>query len=264
MLGAPSTGILCLSTLWFSIKRIFLEYWTPAGQRGQQYPQLVVRELWLRGELLPHGDPRSSCTQGFAIKQIFPEYWPGGLDTHPIILQYTHGPVPEVCLAVPWCTAAGGTQHRSPVPIYPLGLDKTNFPRILNPHGAKGATIPTTRSRSPGSELRLTTWRPPSSYTPGFSIKRIFPKFWPAGPGTHRNLLEYPHGPVPERCLTLPCCTAARGTQHRSPVPTYPLWLDKTNSPWILIPTGQRGKQFPQLALSPVRELWLRGRLTWG
>ena len=25
---------------------------------------------------------------------------------------------------------AGGTRHRSPMPIYPLGLDKTNFPRI--------------------------------------------------------------------------------------------------------------------------------------
>ena len=42
----------------------------------------------------------------------------------------THGPVPEHCLALPGCTAAGGTRHRSPVPIYPLGLDKANLPRI--------------------------------------------------------------------------------------------------------------------------------------
>ena len=63
------------------------------------------------------------------------------------LLQYPHGPVPEIRLAIPWCTAAGGTLHKSPVPIYPLGLDKTNFTRTLNSLGTKGATIPTTHTR---------------------------------------------------------------------------------------------------------------------
>ena len=117
-----------------SIRRIFPEYWTPAGQRRQQYPQLAigpVPEHWLRGRLpggqnyvQPHGDPLSSCTPGFSIKRIFPEYWSHGPGTHRTLLQYPH------CLALPGCTAAGSTRHKSPVPIYPLGLDKTNFPRI--------------------------------------------------------------------------------------------------------------------------------------
>ena len=34
------------------------------------------------------------------------------------------------CLALPWRTAPGRTRHRSIVPIYPLGLGKTNFPRV--------------------------------------------------------------------------------------------------------------------------------------
>ena len=118
-------------------------------------------------------------------------------------------------------------------------IDKTNFPRIPNPRGAKEATLPTTRTRSdfgvgyPGSELRLATWRTPSSCIPGFSIKRIFPEYWPRGPDTHRTLLQYPHGPIPEHCLALPGCTAAGGTRHRSPVSIYPLGLDKTNYPRI-------------------------------
>ena len=86
---------------------------------------------------------------------------------------------------------------------------------------------------SRGLELRLATWRAPSSCTPGFSIKRIFPEYWPRGPGTHRTLLQYPHGPVPEHCLALPLCTAAGGSRHKSTVPIYPLGLDKTNFPRI-------------------------------
>ena len=171
--------------LWFSnFYRIFPEYWTPAppppsGQRGQQYPQLaldLVPELWLRGGLTggqdfynthtvpslnfawlsrgvpllgaPRTDRLSPTTLWGLVKRIFPEYWPAGSGTHRTLLQYPHSPVPEFFLALPWCTAARGTRHRSPVPIYPLGLEKTNFPRILNPRGAKGATIPTTCTRS--------------------------------------------------------------------------------------------------------------------
>ena len=156
-----------------------------------------------------------------SIKQIFPEYWT---------------PVVYRC----W-----GHPAQSPMPIYSLGLDKTNFPRILNPRRAKGETIPTTRTRSRiwtltsgwatrGTELRLTTWRPPSSCTLSFSIKRIFPEYWPARPGTHRTLLQHPHDPVPEFCLALPWCTVAGGSRHMSSVPIHPLGLDKTNLPRIL------------------------------
>ena len=186
------------------------------------------------------------------IKRIFPEYWPAGPGTHRTFLQYPHGPVPELCLARPWCTAASGTRHRTPVPVYPLKIDKTNFLRTLNPRGANEATIPTNRTRSRTwtltsgwatrrSELRLTTWRLPSSCTPGFAIKRTFPEYWLTGPSTLRTLLQYPHGPVSELCLTLPWCTAAGGTRHRSLVPIYPLGLGKTNFPRILNPCGAKG-----------------------
>ena len=145
--------------------------------------------------------------------------------------------------------------------------------RILNPCGAKGATIPTTRTMSRTwtltsgwatrrSELRLTTWRPPLSCIPGSSIKRIFPEYWPAVTGTHRTLLQYPHRTVPELCLAFPWCTAAWGTWHKSPGPIYPLGLDKTNFPRILNPRGANGQQYPQLALGPVPEIWLRNGIT--
>ena len=35
-------------------------------------------------------------------------------------------------------------------------------------------------------------------FIPWDSIKQVFPEYWPRGPGTHRTLLQYPHGPVPE------------------------------------------------------------------
>ena len=149
----------------------------------------------------------------------------------------------------------GNSFYREPLGQSTLwGSIKRIFPEYWTQVGQRGATIPTTSTSSRTwtfsgwatrvSELRLIRWRPPSSCTPGFSIKRIFPKYWTAAPGTDRTLLQYPHGPVPELCLALPWCTAAGGTLYRSPVPIYPLELDKTN---------------PQLALGPVPELWLRG-----
>ena len=198
--------------------------------------------------------PPSSYTPDFSTKWIFPEYWPAGPGTHRTLVQYSHGHVPELCLTLPWCTAAGGIQHRSPVPIYPLGLDKTNFPRILNTLGAKGATIPTTRTRSRTwtwssgwatrvSEIRLTTW--PLVLYPGFLDKTNFPRILIRQARTHRTLLQYPHGLVPELCLALPWCTAAWGTQHRFPVPIYPLGFDKSNFPRILNPRGAKGATIP-------------------
>ena len=177
--------------------------------------------------------PPSSCIPGFSIKQIFPEYWPAGpigtsYNTHTVpslnlALLSRSVPmlgVPVISLPGP-STLLGSKNEFSPnaepprgqeatipttptmswtfkhiaVPLvlYPGFLDKTNFPRILNPRGANGATIPTTRTRTSTwnftskcdtreSELRLTTWRPLLSCIPGFSIKRIFPEYWPAGP----------------------------------------------------------------------------------
>ena len=128
----------------------------------------------------------SISTPGFSRKRIFPEYWPAEPGTQRTHLQYPHGPVPELCLALPWYTAAGGTQHRSPVPIFPLGLDKTNFPRILNPRGTKGATISTTLIRSRtwtltsgcvtrGSEIRFKHMATTLVLYPGFLDKTNFP-----------------------------------------------------------------------------------------
>ena len=125
-----------------------------------------------------------------------------GPGTYRTLLQSPHDPVPELGLALLWRTAAGGTLHRSPVPIYPLGLDNTNFPWVLTPDGAKRATIPTTCTWSHTgiltsglatwwSELRLDTWWPPSlgiltprlrSCISGFSIKQIFSEYRPADP----------------------------------------------------------------------------------
>ena len=88
--------------------------------------------------------------------------------------------------------------ERAGILLLACPIDETNFPWILNPRGARGggegggATIYTTRTRSRtwtltsgyasrGSELRLATWRPPSSCTPGFSTKRISLNTDPAG-----------------------------------------------------------------------------------
>ena len=67
---------------------------------------------------------------GFLDKTNFPRILTHGSGTHRTLLQYPHGPVPEHYLALLVCTAAGGPRHSFPVPIYPLGLDETNFPRI--------------------------------------------------------------------------------------------------------------------------------------
>ena len=217
----------------------------------------------------------SSCTPGFSIKRSFPECWLAWPGAHRTLLEHTHSPVPELCQALPWCTAAWGTCHTSSVPIYPLGLDKTNFLRILNPRGAKGSTIPTTRTRSRAWTLTSkwatrvvrTTFNhmaTPLVLYPGFSIKRIFPEYWPAGPGTPRTLLQYPHYPVPELCLALPWCTAAGGTRHKSPVPFYPLGLDKTNFPRILNPRGAKGATIPTTRTRSRSCTLTSGLRTWG
>ena len=100
-LGSTRERVYCF---WLvrSIKRIFPEYWTPAGQRGQQYPQLAlgpVPEHWLRGNLprvrttFSHMVTHLVLYPGF-LDKIFPEYWPRGPGTHRTLLQYPHGPRP--------------------------------------------------------------------------------------------------------------------------------------------------------------------------
>ena len=184
-----------------------------------------------------------SCTLGFSIKRTFPEYRYRGPGTHRTLLQSPQGHVPELCLVLPLCTAAGDTRHRSPVPIYSLGLDKTNFPRIPSPSVAKEAQIPTTRTRSRNWSLtlRLATWRPHSSCTPGFSINRILFVLYPQDPSI-----------MPELCLALLWSTASGRTRHRSSMPIYPLGFDRTNFPRE---PGQRGQQYQQFSLGPVPEL---------
>ena len=86
----------------------------------------------------------------------------------------------------------------------------------------------------------------------------MFPEYWPRGPGTHRTLLQSPHGPVPEFCLALPWRTAAGRTRHSFLVSIYTLELDRTNFPRILTPMGQREQQYTQFALGLALELWPR------
>ena len=100
-----------------------------------------------------------------------------------------YGSVPELCLALPWSAPAGGTRHRSPVPITPWGTIRRIFPRII-PRGAKGIRIATTPLQSPHGPvpdiclalpLRTAaggTWQGLlCPFTPWGSIKRIFPEY---------------------------------------------------------------------------------------
>ena len=159
LLWAPDTRLLAPFPPWGSIKRIFPGYRPLAGQRRQQYPQLTLDlvpslkfdfRVGLPGVRTMFSNLATPLVlyPSFSIKRIFPEYRPRGPGTPRTPLQSPHGPNSEVCLALPWRTAARGTRHTSAGPISPLGLDKTNFPRVQAPSGAKGATIPTTRTRS--------------------------------------------------------------------------------------------------------------------
>ena len=67
---------------------------------------------------------------GFLDKTNIPRILTPRARYHRTLLQYPHGPFSEHFLALPGCTAAGGTRNRSPVPIYPLGLDETNVSRL--------------------------------------------------------------------------------------------------------------------------------------
>ena len=73
------------------------------------------------------------------------------------------------------CEGSSMRLYRAGILLLAYPIDKTIFPRILNPRGAK-------RVGYRQSELRLATWRTRSSCSPGFSIKRIFPNTDPAGP----------------------------------------------------------------------------------
>ena len=141
LLGPPGTSLLCPFTPWDEIKRIFPEYWpSPPLPRGAKGATILTTrtqpELWLRARL-----------PGFLVKTNIPRIL--------TLLQFQPSLVHELCLALPWCTSDGGSRHRSPVSIYPLGLDKTNFSRILTPRWSKSATMPTTRTRSRTWTLKI-------------------------------------------------------------------------------------------------------------
>ena len=168
-------------------------------------------------------------TPGFSITRTFPENWPSEPGTHMTLLQSPHGHGPEFCLALPLCTAAGGTRHKFPLPIYHLGLGKNNFPWVPTTRGAKGqqypqfALGPVLELWPRGSKLRLATWRSPVLYQ-RFLDKKNFSRIltlrvqYPQDSST-----QPPYGHVPELCRALPWRTAAGwgggGTRHRSHVP---------------------------------------------
>ena len=137
-LGSTRERVYCF---WLvrSIKRIFPEYWTPERQREQQYPQLAlgpVPDHWLRGRLsgggvrtpFSHMATPSSCTPGFSIKRIFPEYWPRGPGIYRTLLQYPHGPVPEHCLLSRDVSPLGSPGTGLLCPFIPWGSIKRIFP----------------------------------------------------------------------------------------------------------------------------------------
>ena len=101
---------------------------------------------------------------------------------------------------------------------------------------------------------------------PGFIDKTHFSQILTPRAGTHRILLQSPHGP------SLTFAWPSRGVLLMGAPGTCLLCLF---TPWGLIkqifpkywpspPVGQRGQQYPQLTLGPVLELWLRGRLPGG
>ena len=105
--------------------------------------------------------------------------------------------------------------------------------------------------------------------TPSFSInlKRMFREYDYACP-----LLAWPYY-NPHTVLSLnfawlsrvvPLLWGGGGTRHKSPVPIYTFGLDKSIFSRILTPRGANGQSYPQLALGPVPDMWLRGRLPVG
>ena len=113
-----------------------------------------------------HVATQSTCTIGSSIKRIYPEYWSRGPGSHWTLLQSPHGPVPELCLDLPWRMGAGGVRTTfshmaTPVVLYPRFLDKTNYPRILTPRARfpqDPTTIPT-RSRPWALHGSTIAWR---------------------------------------------------------------------------------------------------------
>ena len=80
------------------------------------------------------------------------------------------------------------------MPIYTMGLDKTNFPRILTTPWGKESIIPTTRTRGTSPLVTMGSTevhylnsndngeQPWSNIWPPATIKRTFPEY--RGPGT--------------------------------------------------------------------------------
>ena len=133
--------------------------------------------------------------------------------------------------------------HGDPVPIYSLGLDKTNFLRILTPLGKRGQQIHNSYSLDLYTEFLNQT---------NFPQTRI------------------PRARYTRELSTIP--TRSRPFAWLScgvPLLGHPARVSCRYTPWIFPeycphPVGQWGQQYPQLALGPVPELWLRGRQPGG
>ena len=159
------------------------------GQRGQQYPHLAlgpVPKLWLKGRLPgSHSELFSHMKTPRLVPQISRENeFPPNIDPR----EPFYNPHTVSSLNVAWLLSCG-----APV----LGAPGTDLLCPLSPWGP---------------ELRLATWRPPSSCTPGFSIKWISPEYWP-------------RGRVPTGFFYNP---------HTVPIPGYEF-------PRVPAPVGQRG-----------------------
>ena len=123
LLGIPGLDLLCPFTLWGSINE-YSRILTPRGAKRATIPTPApidtVPELWLRGRLLgghsyvSHMSTPLVLYSGFLHKTKFPRILTHGPGTHRALLQFAHGPVLELCLALPWRAAAVGTRHRSP------------------------------------------------------------------------------------------------------------------------------------------------------
>ena len=146
LLGALGTGFLWPFIPWGSIKRMFLEYWPPPPwgkgssnthnshkvqylnfDIGIGYPGVRTTFSNMPSPLVLYSVflDETNFTRILIPRARYPQ-------DHSTILTQSR---PWTLLGSPVGYRCWGTQHESPVPIYPLGLDKTNFPKYWPPWG---------------------------------------------------------------------------------------------------------------------------------
>ena len=181
LLGAPDTRLLVPFPPWGSIKWIFPgthPQWGKGGNNTHNWHQVSYLNFDI-GASFP--GVRTTFSSLATTLDLYPRF----LDktNFPRILtpraRYPQDPSTIPTRSGPWTLPGSPVVYRCwwhPAHVswahFPLGLDKPNFSRVPTPSAPKGATIPTSRTRSrtwtltsvvvyPGVRTRLATWRSP-------------------------------------------------------------------------------------------------------